>query len=99
MLVAMESVIEQKGMSSGMSTSDSEMGILEDLHAELKREAAVMQDCQEACRNCRFFNGTFKGECRRYPPAIVDWDMVSPVSAFNVVTGEMWCGEWKAREL
>jgi hypothetical protein len=42
MLVAMESVIEQKGRNSGMSTSDSAASELDVAYAEVKRESEVM---------------------------------------------------------
>jgi hypothetical protein len=58
---------------------------------------------QQRCDECRFMvpeNGTETGECRRYPPQIIDDadDAGRYTSVFPVVLLDEWCGEYQRKD-
>ncbi len=61
---------------------------------------------EERCRDCRYFQeiatGPVIGNCRRYPPTIIQDDdgetAMFPSSVYPVMVGEGWCGEFVQRK-
>lgn len=57
----------------------------------------------ENCENCiywkRWYDETFSGNCRRYPPKLFYYsDSVGFTSESVATNANDWCGEWKFKE-
>jgi hypothetical protein len=59
----------------------------------------IPDDCMPICKSCCFFvphkNSSY-GDCRRYPPMIMEEDSGCTFS-FSVSAIDDWCGEYQRR--
>ena len=64
-------------------------------------------ECEQICATCRFMHSVFNtkdkenerkgfnGECRKHAPSVIVAGARAGSTAFPVILGKDWCGDWE----